>query len=631
MLKRMFSLIFVAALVVSTQAATAGTLKGNLQHPILESRAVSNAPNKYAPGSVECPETRPAVRRATGLSIQEAAWLKLREKETGPALKEVFSRLKLDDFDAAAHIDDIIVKGGFLPRIGIAVSGGGLRALMNGAGAISAFDNRTVGSNDEGHLGGILQASTYISGLSGGSWVVGSLYVQNFTTVDSIIYATSGFRDSLWQFNDSILEGPNTLSRGQYYRDLQESVKSKRDAGYAKTITDYWGRALSYQLVNASDGGPGYTFSSIADDVEFSNGKAPMPIVVALERPPEELYLSDNATVFEFNPWEMGSYDVGAAAFAPLKYVGSKFVNGVVERGNNCVVGFDNAGFVMGTSSSLFNAAFLHIDKATGVPEFLLRAINETLEQFGEENRDIAAWANPFYKYNIHRNKNANSTILGLVDGGEDFQNIPFHPLTLPERHVDTIFAVDSSADTLSRWPNGTALVATYHRSKSGNSKRNSAFPIIPDQNTFINLGMNKRPAFFGCSDNNVSSPLIVYLPNAPYTFFTNTTTMTLQYTDSDRDQIVRNGYEVVTMGNGTLDPDWPACVGCAMLARSIARTKTATPAKCSDCFARYCWNGTTNSSKPGVYEPVQIMSGSERLHVSCTTIVLCFLVWLLL
>jgi len=78
---------------------------------------------------------------------------------------------------------------------------------MNGAGALAAFDNRTTGSTEPGQLGGILQASTYISGLSGGSWLVGSLYTQNFTSVESIVRATEGFLSELWQFNESIIEG----------------------------------------------------------------------------------------------------------------------------------------------------------------------------------------------------------------------------------------------------------------------------------------------------------------------------------------------------------------------------------------------------------------------------------------
>ncbi|KAJ9419576.1 hypothetical protein FOXG_22868 [Fusarium oxysporum f. sp. lycopersici 4287] len=41
---------------------------------------------------------------------------------------------------------------------------GSYRATINGAGAIATFDNRTMGCTDEGHLGDILQATTYLSG-----------------------------------------------------------------------------------------------------------------------------------------------------------------------------------------------------------------------------------------------------------------------------------------------------------------------------------------------------------------------------------------------------------------------------------------------------------------------------------
>lgn len=78
---------------------------------------------------------------------------------------------------------------------------------MNGAGAIAAFDNRSADSLGKGQLGGVLQTATYLSGLSGGSWLVGSLYMQNFSTVESIVFASDSFLGKLWQFEDSILSG----------------------------------------------------------------------------------------------------------------------------------------------------------------------------------------------------------------------------------------------------------------------------------------------------------------------------------------------------------------------------------------------------------------------------------------
>ena len=49
------------------------------------------------------------------------------------------------------------------------------------------------------------------------------------------------------------------LSAVQYYDDIYNTINGKVNAGFDfnSPLTDYWGRALSYQLVNASDGGPG--------------------------------------------------------------------------------------------------------------------------------------------------------------------------------------------------------------------------------------------------------------------------------------------------------------------------------------------------------------------------------------
>lgn len=109
-----------------------------------------------------------------------------------------------------------------------------------------------------------------------------------------------------------------------------------------------------------------------------------------------------------------------------------------------------------------------------------------------------------------------------MFDRGEDSRNLPLHPLIQPERGVDVVFAVNSSADTFEEnddlnWPNGTALIATYQRSPLLVANGTS-FPQIPDANTFVNLGFNNRPTWFGCNQDDTESPslLIVYLLNAP-------------------------------------------------------------------------------------------------------------------
>lgn len=54
--------------------------------------------------------------------------------------------------------------------------------------------------------------------------------------------------------------------------------------------------------------------------------------------------------------------------------------------------------------------------------------------------------------YNPSTNPQASTRQLTLVDGGENGENIPLHPLIQPARELDVIFAIDSSADTDYNW-----------------------------------------------------------------------------------------------------------------------------------------------------------------------------------
>ncbi|USP78024.1 lysophospholipase [Curvularia clavata] len=531
---------------------------------------------------VNCPQPRPNIRNSTSISPEETEWLEKRQNNTVWALRDFLSRANISGFDANGYLDRIMENGTALPNVGIAVSGGGWRALMNGAGAIAAFDNTTTNSTSPGHVGGLLQTATYLTGLSGGSWLVGSLYVPQLRSVQELYRMDPNAPDSLWQFDNSIVEGssgtspsavhtdeigPTTLRTSEYYDQITDEVENKENVGFNTTITDLWGRGLSFQLFNAKDGGPSkdrslitlgfllirsgdYTFSNLTQNGAFQSAQVPLPIIVAIERPPNQLLILENSSIYEINPWEIGTFDPPTTAFAPLQYVGSNFSGGIVLEGQSCVSGFDNMGFVVGTSSSLFNQAYLQVNN-TSLPSRVVDYVSRKLEEIGNENNDVSYWTNPFYQFNPAVNMNAKNRILPLVDGGEDLQNIPLHPLLQPPRKVDVIFAVDSSADTSSPgayWPNGTSLVATYQRSllKSGHG---FPFPVVPDQNTFVNLGLNSKPTFFGCDPENTTqpTPLIVYLPNSPYTYYSNISTFQMETNDTQRNSIIQNGYDVAT------------------------------------------------------------------------------------
>lgn len=337
-----------------------------------------------------------------------------------------------------------------------------------------------------------------------------------------------------------------------------------------------------------------------------------MPFLIADGRAPGQVIISSNSTVFDFNPWEMGSSDPTLNGYVPLKYVGSRFNKGELPKNESCIAGFDNVGFVMGTSSSLFNQIVLYLKEDKNryvpkdVPEFVVKLLAGLLLTLGQESNDIADWSpNPFKGWNPDNNPGHDSNRLTLIDGGEDLQNIPYHPHLLQSRKVDVVFSVDSSADTNNSWPDGASPIATYERSIQGISN-GTGFPVVPGKNTFLNLGLNTKPVFFGCDSKNTTdeSPLIVYLPNFPYSFKSNISTFQMTTEEDERSAIIQNGWNVVTQANATRDKEWPVCVGCAMLARSFERTKTQVPDKCKQCFTRYCWNGTLDEREPAPYEP---------------------------
>ncbi|KJZ72103.1 hypothetical protein HIM_08476 [Hirsutella minnesotensis 3608] len=130
-------------------------------------------PQKYAPRAVTCPRLRPRIRIGSTLSSQEKAWVQRRQRETARHLRDLFSRISIPDFNSNNYIKQS-ESSRALPVIGIACSGGGYRAMLNGAGVLASWDSRSEGSRQRSGLGGLLQSATYISGLSGGGWLVGS-------------------------------------------------------------------------------------------------------------------------------------------------------------------------------------------------------------------------------------------------------------------------------------------------------------------------------------------------------------------------------------------------------------------------------------------------------------------------
>lgn len=612
-----WSLLAAASLLVSTSQAWSPT-------------------NSYVPGNVTCDDDINLVRNATfQLSNNETKWLKKREVYTSEALKDFLNR-SLANFSDTSILDDLF--GGNsskIPKVGIAASGGGYRAMLSGAGMISAMDNRTDGANEHG-LGGLLQSATYLAGLSGGNWLTGTLAWNNWTSVQDIVnnFAVDG---SIWDIDHSIINpgGINIFKTGSRWEQISDAVQGKHKAGFNVSLADVWGRALSYNwFPDLYGGGVGYTWSTLRDAEVFQDGAMPFPISVADGRYPGTKVINLNATLFEFNPFEMGSWDPTLNSFTDVKYLGTNVSNGKPINTGKCIAGFDNTGFIIGTSSTLFNQFLLQINQ-TSLPKFIVNLATHFLTDLSDDYDDIAIYSpNPFkdteFQMDGAPNSISESRDLFLVDGGEDDQNIPLNPLIQEQRGLDIVFALDNSADTIQSWPDGASLVNTYQRQFSSQGKY-TAFPYVPDVNTFVNLGLNKRPTFFGCDANNLTDlayipPLVVYIPNSRYSFNSNQSTFKLSYSEKERISMIKNGFEAATRNNFTEDSNFMGCIGCAIIRRKQQAFNYTLPKECDQCFSDYCWDGTLNTTTAygavgaAAVESAQLSSAKASLATTLST-----------
>ncbi|OLL25011.1 Lysophospholipase 2 [Neolecta irregularis DAH-3] len=539
---------------------------------------------RYMPREGDCSYKKIVRKATTGINADEAEYIMNRQNVTVQVWKDYLERLALDNFDVTKFLEDTSK----IPSVGIAISGGGYRAMLTGGGAYKAFDNRFDESKDA-KTGGIVQLADYFSGVSGGSWLTTSMASNDFADIETLVRDVFKMPLSIFTPFDT------TWENAKYYARMAGEIAAKRWAGFPISLTDFWGRMMSKHLL--ADDGLHVTFSSIAETNSWKNHAIPYVISVGEGVPngfkPSALFPT-NSTIYEFTVDEMGSWDDNIGSFSSMKYLGTE----VDEDGHatgKCVTGLDNAGFVTGTSSAMIGAVIfgkLNMSNIPFVGQYLSNLNMESL--MDESNWKLSAFPNVFKGFNKEQNSVAEDKTINMVDGATSGLNLPIWPLMNPNRNVDVIIAVDSSSD-INDYPDGTAMVAAYNRSKV-DRKNGRRMPKVPDTVTFLNNGLTTKPVFFGC--NEPESVLIVYLPNSAYSFDSNINTMnTTTYSNEVTASMVQNGFNVATMGNNKIDENWSVCLGCALIYKGIERLGWEQTETCKSCFGRYCWVGQMNTA----------------------------------
>ncbi|KAJ7084311.1 phospholipase B [Mycena belliarum] len=513
---------------------------------------------------------------------------------------------------------------GHFPKVGLAIPGGGLRAAQYGAGCLSGLDARNDSSKAAG-TGGLLQVASYMTGLSGGSWVTGSLFFNNWPTIKDLVFGNGGNLDG-WKLDLPFVspDGDNVFSKDNqyFYGSILWSVIAKAQAGIDTSITDPWSRAISYHFLNQTNRhnfftnstahGAGQLWSDIPRIPAFQQGLTPFPLIVADSRPSGDnstAALGPESVVYEISPFEFASYDPNLSAAMNLSYAGTHLSNGKAVNGSACVKGFDQAGFIMGTSASLFNQIFDFARNTlqgfdSSDSNTIVYILQRQLRSVRTRADDVANWPNPFNGIKSSTFKDSGSTWLELIDGASNGENIPYGPLFVKARGLDVVVTLEGSADDLNNWPNGTGAIQTSSRLSSILRSSHQPFPPIPQTAAdWVSTGVRQRATFFGCDPVQTPAeyPLVIYLPNAPPITgddpVTNTQTFDLTYplkhTQLFLDQVHFNTISGFTPNANTPDPNFGICLQCAAVDR--ARTKitpvVSRSSQCSKCFQQYCYD----------------------------------------
>jgi phospholipase A2 len=355
-----------------------------------------------------------------------------------------------------------------VPTIAILSSGGGYRALLYTMGALCAAADS-----------GILDCSTYLLGLSGSTWAIGSWIssgrsprVYHNWLIDNLCLAINDFDQS-----DLTLAG--------------QIILTKYFSGQPIGFIECYGAFLANDLFEM--------FSVERDRVYLSDqkkytdfGSLPLPIYTAISA---ETTATENCW-YEFTPYEVGASWLGI--YTPTWAFGRKFKNG----GSITYDPEQSLCTLMATFGLAVGVTIAEMLKETNIEQkislpLLKNLLNKIIANFGD-NRPISAQFHNFTK-GIAQSPYAALSDIQLVDAGLNF-NIPYPPVSgqRPDRLMDIIIILDSSAGAV-----GSELKSAEAFAR----QRGLKFPYID----YSVIQQHAVSLFFDPNDSQ--APAVIYIP----------------------------------------------------------------------------------------------------------------------
>ncbi|XP_032025201.1 cytosolic phospholipase A2 gamma isoform X1 [Hylobates moloch] len=212
--------------------------------------------------------------------------------------KEEKAAVERRRFHVLKALKKLRIEASEAPVVAVLGSGGGLRAHIACLGVLSEMKEQ-----------GLLDAITYLAGVSGSTWAISSLYTND------------GDMEAL----EADLKRRFTQQEWDLAKSLQKTIQAARSENYS--LTDFW----AYMVISKQTRElPESHLSNMKEPVE--EGTLPYPIFAAIDNDLQPSWQEARApeTWFEFTPHHAGFPALGARV--SITHFGSKFKRGRLVR-----------------------------------------------------------------------------------------------------------------------------------------------------------------------------------------------------------------------------------------------------------------------------------------------------------
>ena len=400
-------------------------------------------------------DTVARVRVGNELNTHEREFLAKRQPKVKKALEKMLNR-SLD--------------GKFVPNIAIVASGGGYRAMLGTIGSLLAIENI-----------GLLDASTYITGLSGGTWAIAPWISTGMSIKNYREYVQKTIQTDIRVA--SVSEAKNIIDMLSVKLAFDEPI----------TTVDIFGGLLANRLLNHYGTDAQRVYLSQQAD-RLKNADVPYPIYTAIDA---RQAVAQEPHWFEYTPHEIGSPHFGV--YVPTWAYGRLFNNGQSTN----FAPEQSLGFLMGTWGSAYGVHFGRawdeiVDKIPGTT--IKGYVERKLIDPNSGKRVDSAWAEIYnFMFGMSGQELKERKTLKFVDAGIDF-NLPYAPISgeRPERKADIMVFLDFS---------GGSLFGGMKKTEEYARRKGLKFPKVDYKD------LDKKAISIFMDKTDPSVPVVIYFP----------------------------------------------------------------------------------------------------------------------